>query len=162
MGLDEIKALIESQPGVEKVLDAATKAAHGLDHDRAGDLIAISDADAWFTYYYWLDDAKCPDYARTVEIHKKPGYDPVELFMDPAISFPKLAIVWRLVKKILGFRTLMDVIPLDASLVKGSHGRPADNDADGAVFITSDAGFVEEGPLAPTAVKDMILRHIFE
>jgi len=159
---DEVKALIEAQPGVEKVLDASTKAAHGLDHDRAGDLIAISDADSWFTYYYWLDEAKCPDFARTVEIHRKPGYDPVELFLDPAITFPKLAIAWRLVKKILGFRTLMDVIPLDASLVKGSHGRPADDDRHGAVFITSDAEFADHKPLAPTAVKDMILRHIFD
>ena len=82
--------------------------------------------------------------------------------MDPAITFPKVAIIWRLVKKILGFRTLMDVIPLDASLVKGSHGRPTDDDQEGAVFMTSDATFAEEGPLAPTAVKDMILRHVFE
>jgi len=160
--LAEVKALLEAQPGVEQVLDATTKVAHGLDHERAGDLVAISDADSWFTYYYWLDDAKCPDFARTVEIHRKPGYDPVELFLDPAISFPKLALAWRLLKKILGFRTLMDVIPLDATLVKGSHGRPTDNDADGAVFITSDAAFAEAEPLAPTAVKDMILRHIFD
>ena len=160
--LAEIKSLIEAQPGVEEVLDAAGKVERGLDHDRAGDLVAISDADSWFTYYYWLDDAKCPDFAPTVEIHRKPGYDPVELFMDPAITFPKVAIIWRLVKKILGFRTLMDVIPLDASLVKGSHGRPTDDDQEGAVFMTSDAAFAEEGPLAPTAVKDMILRHVFE
>tara|TARA_B100001964_G_scaffold27170_2_gene27176 strand:+ start:1862 stop:3247 length:1386 start_codon:yes stop_codon:yes gene_type:complete len=159
---EEIKALVEAQPGVEKVLDATNKAEYGLDHDRAGDLIAISNADSWFTYYYWLDDTKCPDFARTVEIHRKPGYDPVELFMDPAIKFPKVAVIWRLIKKILGFRTLMDVIPLDAALVKGSHGRPTDNDRDGAVFITSEPEFAEDGPLAPVAVKDMILRHLFD
>lgn len=160
--LNEVKALIESQPGVEKVLDASTKAEHGLNHERAGDLIAIAEADSWFTYYYWFDDAKCPDYARTVEIHRKPGYDPVELFLDPALPFPKLSIAWRLLKKMLGFRVLMDVISLDAALVKGSHGRPADNDQDGAVFITSDPAFASVGPLAPTAVKDLILQHIFE
>jgi len=158
----EVKALIESQSGVEKVLDHTNRAEHGLDHERAGDLVAISEADSWFTYYYWLDDAKCPDFARTVEIHRKPGYDPVELFLDPAIKIPKLALAWRLLKKMLGFRTLMDVIPLDATLVKGSHGRPADDPDHGAVFITSDAEFAAEGPLEPVAVKEMILNHVFD
>lgn len=160
--LAEVKALVEAQPGVEQVLDASNKAAHGLDHDRAGDLIAISDADSWFTYYYWFDDAKCPDYAHTVEIHRKPGYDPAELFFDQALPFPKLSVAWRLLKKILGFRTLMDVIGLDATLVKGSHGRPTDDENDGAVFITSDPAFAEAGPLQPTAVKEMILKHLFD
>lgn len=158
----EVKALIEALPGVERVLDADDKASLGLDHDRSGDLVAISDADSWFTYYYWLDDAKCPDFARTVDIHRKPGYDPVELFLDPALRLPKVSLAWRLLKKSLGFRTLMDVIPLDASLVKGSHGRPVDDDQEGAVFITSDPSFKEAGPMAPTAVKAMILRHLFE
>ena len=85
----------------------------------------LAHADSWFTYYYWLDDEKAPDYARTVDIHRKPGYDPVELFLDPSIRIPKLSIGWRLAKRTLGMRTLMDVIPLDATLVKGSHGRPS-------------------------------------
>jgi len=160
--LDDVKALIEAQPGVEKVLDGRTKGDLGLDHERAGDLVAVSEADSWFTYYYWLDDAKCPDFARTVEIHRKPGYDPVELFVDPRITFPRLSIGWRLIKKILGFRTLMDVIPLDATLVKGSHGRPTDDLNEGAVFMTSDPAFADTEPLSATAVKDMILKHIFD
>ena len=114
-------------------------ASYGLDHERSGELVLIAEPDAWFTYYYWLDDARAPDYARTVDIHRKPGYDPVELFLDPAIRVPPLALGSRLVRKKLGFRTLMDVIPLDASLVKGSHGRdprrpgegPAADDAAG-------------------------------
>ena len=157
-----VKSLVEGLPGVEKVLDGEGKAPAGLGHERAGELVAVSDADSWFTYYYWLDDARCPDFARTVEIHRKPGYDPVELFLDPALPFPKLSIVWRLVKKILGFRTLMDVIPLDASLVKGSHGRPTDRDEDGPVFITSEAALAPSAPLKATEVKDLILRHIFD
>ena len=93
--------------------------------------------DAWFTYYYWLDDAKAPDFARCVDIHRKPGYDPVELFLDPKIPAAKLKIVWRLLQKKLGFRMLMDVVPLDASLIKGSHGcRPASR-RDWPVFITT-------------------------
>ena len=109
--------------GVGEVLDEAGKREYGLDHERSGELVLIAEPDAWFTYYYWLDDEKAPDYARTVDIHRKPGYDPVELFLDPAIRVPPLALGSRLVRKKLGFRTLMDVIPLDATLVRGSHGR---------------------------------------
>ena len=79
--------------------------------------------DAWFTYYFWENDALAPDYARTIDIHRKPGYDPCELFLDPALRFPKLDIAKFLLKKKLGLRGLLEVIPLDASLVKGSHGR---------------------------------------
>jgi hypothetical protein len=109
--------------GVESVLGRTEKIEAGIDHPRAGDLITVATENAWFTYYYWLDDARAPDFARTVDIHRKPGYDPVELFLDPKIPLPKLKIAWRLLQKQLGFRMLMDVVPLDASLVKGSHGR---------------------------------------
>ena len=111
------------------MLDEDGKRATALDHPRSGELVAIAEPDAWFTYYYWLDDARAPDFARTVDIHRKPGYDPVELFLDPAIRCPKLTIGSTLLRKKLGFRTLMDVIPLDAALVKGSHGRLAGDPA---------------------------------
>jgi predicted AlkP superfamily pyrophosphatase or phosphodiesterase len=134
---NEVRSLVEKQPGVEKVLGAAEKAVAGIDHPRAGDLIAVSDAKSWFTYYYWLDDQRAPDFARCVDIHRKPGYDPVELFVDPALAFPKLKIAATLLRKKLGFRTLMDIIPLDATLVKGSHGRiPAP--AEYPLFITGN------------------------
>lgn len=121
--LPQVKELLEQTPGIEQVLDRQGKIQHHLDHERAGDLIAVADANSWFTYYYWLNDKHAPDFARLVEIHKKPGYDPVELFTDPAKPFVPLQIAWKLFKRKLGFRTLMDVIPLDASLVRGSHGR---------------------------------------
>ena len=70
------------------MLDRTEQAARHLDHERAGDFVAIAAPDAWFTYYYWLDDRRAPDFARTVDIHRKPGYDPVELFLDPAIRAP--------------------------------------------------------------------------
>ena len=110
-------------PAWKKFLGEPEKIAAGIEHPRAGDLIAVAAENAWFTYYYWLDDARAPDFARTVDIHRKPGYDPVELFLDPKIPLPKLKIAWRLLQKKLGLRMLMDVIPLDATLVKGSHGR---------------------------------------
>lgn len=112
----ELKEFLEGIEGVSEVRAS-------LDGDRSGDLVVVAEPDAWFTYYYWLDDALAPDFARTVDIHRKPGYDPVELFIDPAIKCPKWKIARFLLKKKLGFRGLLDVIPLDASLVKGSHGR---------------------------------------
>lgn len=116
--LGAVRATVEGVEGVAKVLDAAGKRAVGLDHARSGDLVAIAEEDAWFTYYYWEDERKAPDFARCVDIHRKYGYDPVELFLGVS----KLAVALKLLKKKLGFRGLMDVIPLDPSLVKGSHG----------------------------------------
>jgi predicted AlkP superfamily pyrophosphatase or phosphodiesterase len=132
----EVRSLLAGVPGIAELWDAGAQAAAGLRHERAGDLVAFAAEDAWFTYYYWLDDRCAPDFARCVDIHRKPGYDPVELFLDPAIPAVKLRIAWRLLQKKLGFRMLMDVIPLDASLVKGSHGtRPRDR-ADWPVLIS--------------------------
>jgi predicted AlkP superfamily pyrophosphatase or phosphodiesterase len=158
----EVRSILSTLPGVERVLDQETKPSFGLDHPRAGELIAISAPDSWFTYYYWFDDDRAPDYARTVDIHRKPGYDPVELFVDPALRAPKLAVGWRLAKRKLGFRTLMDVIPLDAALVKGSHGRVTDDPTDGPVLISSDAALLPRGPLVATEVKNLILAHVFQ
>jgi predicted AlkP superfamily pyrophosphatase or phosphodiesterase len=160
--IPEVKRIVAALVGVEQVLDQAGQGAIGLDHPRSGELVAITRADAWFTYYYWLDDRNAPDFARLVEIHRKPGYDPVELFFDPAFRFPKLAAGWRLAARRLGFAALMNVIPLDATLVKGSHGRPTDDPADGPVFLSSERRAAGEGPIAATDVKDVVLRHVFE
>lgn len=125
--LPQVRERVAQTPGVAEVLGADEKRARGIDHARAGDLIAVSAENAWFTYYYWTDEDRAPDFARCVDIHRKPGYDPVELFLDPDNRFVKLKIAYRLLQKRLGFRMLMDVIPTDASLVRGSHGaRPSD------------------------------------
>jgi len=158
----EVKALLESLPGVERVLDEAGKRQHGLDHARSGELVAIARADSWFTYYYFLEDDRAPDFARTVDIHRKPGYDPVELFIDPRLRLPKARIAWRLAQKILGFRYMMDVISLDAHLVKGSHGRPTDSPQLGPLFISSAPDLLSESSVAATDVKQLILDHVFE
>ncbi|MAB91355.1 MAG: alkaline phosphatase family protein [Planctomycetes bacterium] len=134
---DAVRDALAETPGVERVLEGDDRAAEGLHHERAGDLVLVADADAWFTYYFWSDDAVAPDYARTVDIHRKPGYDPAELLLDPALPLPKLKIARRLLAKKLGFRNTLDVIGLDASVVKGSHGRRADDPADGPVLISS-------------------------
>ena len=159
--VDAVRALLERVPGIESVLDRAGQAAIGLDHERAGDLVAISSADRWFTYYYWTNDAVAPDFARTVDIHRKPGYDPAELFLDPALALPKVKIAATLARKKLGFRYLMEVVPLDASLVRGSHGRVTDRLDDGPVFISSEKQAMGD-VVESTAVRDLILQHLFE
>lgn len=159
--IGEARALVERLQGVESVLEGAGIAAHGLNHGRSGELIAIAASDSWFTYYYWLDDSRAPDFARTVDIHRKPGYDPAELFLDPAIRMPKLKIGYTLAKKALGFRYLLEVIPLDASLVRGSHGRITDRADDGPVFISSEKNAVR-GVMEPTSVRDAMLAHLFD
>lgn len=160
--IGEVRRIVESLPGVERVLDRSELHLVALDHPRSGELIAIARPDAWFAYYYWLDDARAPDFARLVEIHRKPGYDPVELFLNPAVRFPRIAIGWRLAKRALGLRTLMDLIPLDAELVKGSHGRPTESEADGPLFISSEARIVPQKALSATDVKALILAHVFD
>jgi hypothetical protein len=141
-------------------LGKAEKSAAGIDHPRAGDLMAVAKENAWFTYYYWLDDACAPDFARTVDIHRKPGFDPVELFLDPNIPLPKLKIAWRLLQKKLGFRMLMDVIPLDATLVKGSHGRRPADKKNWPVFITSQPEFLGTEQIESTDVFQILMRHL--
>jgi hypothetical protein len=123
--------------------------------------VLVSRADRWFSYYFWLDDARAPDYARTVDIHLKPGYDPVELFLDPKITFPTLKVGRRLLARKLGFRNLLDVIGLDATLVKGSHGRVTDRAEEGPLFMSSVPELLPEGDVPATAVKDILLRHVF-
>jgi predicted AlkP superfamily pyrophosphatase or phosphodiesterase len=157
--IEEVKRMLEAVDGVERVLDDAAKREMHLDHPRSGELVAISKPDAWFTYYYWLDDARAPDFARTVDIHRKPGYDPAELFLDPNLPAPKLKIAKNLLKKRLGFRCLMDVIPLDASLVKGSHGRPASQPAEGPLFMTQQSDLITGSHVQATDVCELILKH---
>ncbi len=157
--LSEVGEALAAVPGVASVLGRAEKQAAGLDHPRAGDWVAVSREDAWFTYYYWLDDTRAPDFARCVDIHRKPGYDPVELFTDPSLSplALKAKIAWRLLRKKLGFRMLMDLIPLDAGLVGGSHGcRPASH-LDGPMLIAPRTAEIPDS-LDATQVRDALLR----
>jgi predicted AlkP superfamily pyrophosphatase or phosphodiesterase len=153
---------LEELPGVEQVLAGSTRAEAGLDHPNAGQLVAVSDARSWFTYYYWEGRDAEPDFARTVDIHRKPGYDPCEMFLDPALRFPMLRIARRVAQKKLGMRYAMDVIPVNAELVKGSHGRLADDPLDGPVWLSSLpfdqlGGAPDDGQVAMTSVKQRVL-----
>lgn len=159
--LAEVRKIIEATEGVARVLDDAGKREYHLDHNRGGDLVALAAADAWFTYYYWLDDARAPDFARAVDIHRKPGYDPAELFIDPAIAIPPLKIAWTLLKKKLGFRTVMQLIPLSGDQVKGSHGLEATDTAHAPMLMSNRPDLLPatEG-LSPTDVCGVLLRHL--
>ncbi|MBM3822286.1 MAG: alkaline phosphatase family protein [Verrucomicrobia bacterium] len=156
---DDVARVLRSVPGVDQLLEGDAKRAWGVDHARAGDLIAIAAPNAWFTYYYWMEDRVAPDFARCVDIHRKPGYDPVELFLDPKIPAVKARIAWRLLQKKLGFRMLMDVIPLDAGLVGGSHGRPVDDPIDGPVLIVPDRK-EERETLESTDIAGILLKRM--
>ncbi|MCH9697075.1 MAG: alkaline phosphatase family protein [Gammaproteobacteria bacterium] len=159
--IPEIKELLESCEDIDAVLCQDNKQAMGINHPRSGELIAIANPNAWFTYYFWKNDAKAPDFARTVDIHRKPGYDPVELFVDPQIPLPSLKVAQRLTQKKLGMRMLMDVIGLDATLVKGSHGRLASSDKESPVLISSIPGMLESAN-ALTDVESLIFKYFDE
>jgi len=148
---NKVKGLLEKVSGIELILDKTAQQTYHIDNDRSGDLVLMADAESWFTYYFWLDDAVAPDYARAVDIHKKPGYDPVEMFMTS-----KARAAYKLACKLAGFRYVMDVIPLDATLIKGSHGRTHIADEYKAVLITDDA----EKDVQPTDVFDIIWKSL--
>jgi len=156
--LSEVRKVLESTPGVAYVLGHVEKNYAGLDHPRSGDLIVVAEPKFWFTYYFWMEDDVAPDFARCVDIHRKCGYDPVELFLDPKIKNPKLAIGARLLRSKLGIRGLFDIIPLDASLVKGSHGAQAEDKADWPVLI----GDLPHLPRGREVNAQDVRRHLFE
>ena len=156
----EVRALLEQTPGVARVLSDTDKIDAGISHARAGDLVGVAAENAWFTYYYWDDDDRAPDYARTVDIHRKPGYDPCELFIDPRLGSGRLRVARRLLQKRLGFRMLMDVVPLDATLVRGSHGGcPASTD-DWPVVVTQKHYRIPDNEIASTDVYGIIRDHV--
>ncbi|MGP3972180.1 nucleotide pyrophosphatase/phosphodiesterase family protein [Streptomyces sp. 6N223] len=152
-----VAKLAAELPGVDLVLDREAQREHGLDHERSGELVLVASPGAWFTYYYWLDDGRAPDFARGVEIHRKPGYDPAELFLDPADPRgAKLRAGLGLARKKLGLRYAMNVVPLDGRWVRGTHGRLPDDPEDGPVALCSDRASARDG-LAATDVRDLML-----
>jgi len=154
--LPGIRKLLEATPGIARVLDAAQQKELFIDHPRSGELVLIAEPGHWFSYYYWLDDARAPDFAPTVDIHRKPGFDPAELFIDPALKLPRLRIARRLLQKKLGMRYLLDVIALNGEQVKGSHGRLPEDPARGPLVIVSNPAFAVDR-LAMTGIKQLML-----
>ncbi len=159
--IEEVRELLEAVPGIGAVLTEDGKRQLGLDHARSGELVLLAAPDSWFTYYFWQDDAVAPDYARTVDIHNKPGFDPVELFVDPEIRFPMLKVGGILARKKLGYRYKMNVIPLDATLVKGSHGVVTGEPHNTPIFASSEPQLIDSDSMAAVDVQARILDHLF-
>ncbi|WP_243374177.1 nucleotide pyrophosphatase/phosphodiesterase family protein [Geotalea sp. SG265] len=159
--VEGVAALFRQVPGIEHVLDARSKKEWGLGHRRSGELVLVAGREYWFSYYYWTDDGKAPDYARTVNIHAKPGYDPCELFFDPKLRFPALRVGFSLLKQCLGLRALMELIPLDAGLVKGSHGRLPEDPGELPLLISSEPHLLGSDQIAAQDVFHVILDHVF-
>jgi predicted AlkP superfamily pyrophosphatase or phosphodiesterase len=155
----DVRRILHNTPGIGEVYEGTERAKIGLDHPRAGDFVVLAERDSWFTYYYWFEESRAPDFAHTVDIHRKPGYDPVELFLDPSIRYPKVKIGGKLLQRRLGMNPQMDVIPTDATLVKGSHGLPTRLREHGPMLIASPGVNVsgEAEAIDATAVYDVIL-----
>jgi predicted AlkP superfamily pyrophosphatase or phosphodiesterase len=133
----EIAELFQDKPGIAEVLVGEERSRYALDHPRSGEVILVSTSDSWQAYYWWLSDDRAPRFARTVDIHRKPGYDPVELFFDPATKS----------------------IPLDASLVKGSHGAPATDRSRRSVILASEPIMFPGHAVADTDVFGIVMKH---
>ncbi len=160
--VNEVRDVVSGLEGVEQVLDAEEKREHGLDHPRSGELIAIAQSDRWFSYYYWLDDERAPDFARTVDIHRKPGYDPVELFIDGRISWPMLKVGAHVMRQKLGMRSLLEVVSVqETARVRGSHGRLTEDPADGPLVISSRPDLLAGETVEATGFKQLVLDHVF-
>ena len=126
LSIREVQSVVAGMAGVETV---AAPEHFGLQHSRSGELVALAKKGAWFAYPYWKSGENPPDYAQTIDIHRKPGYDPCELFLGSKFNLGR-----RILQKKLGLRTRFDIICPDESLVKGSHGRPVYGDK-GPVFV---------------------------
>ncbi len=134
--IGRVKSLFAGREGIDEVLVGDGLARYELNHERSGEIVLVSTPNSWQAYYWWLDDSRAPKFARTVDIHRKPGYDPIELHFDPATKS----------------------IPLDATRVKGSHGAPAREKSQHGVMLTSQPGVLEGPPMADIDVFDLVLR----
>lgn len=160
--INELKSLLKKHAEIDLVLDKEEQIEHNINHKRSGELVLVAKQDFWFTYYYWLDDKKAPDFARNVDIHNKPGYDPVEMFTDPKKKLMTARIIFKLLKKKLGFRSMLDVIPLDANLIRGSHGAVSIDPKYYPILAQNNTQHVSNNVLKPTDVHQIILDNIFQ
>lgn len=156
---DAAREALSTAKGVSAVLSGPERAAIGLDHERSGELVLLSARDRWFAHDWWTDAARAPDYQRTVDIHRKPGYDPRELFLDPAKPLVKARLLAKVLARKFGFRNLLDVIPLDTSLVRGSHGLVPPSPDVGPVLVSDDPRVPFEAA-DQRGVKEFLLRRL--
>ncbi|MCA9249218.1 MAG: alkaline phosphatase family protein [Planctomycetales bacterium] len=128
--------LFRGAAGVAEVLVGEERAKYGLAHQRSGEIVLVSTANSWQAYYWWFDDSRAPDFARTVDIHRKPGYDPCEMIFDPATKG----------------------ISLDATLIRGSHGAPAASASQCGVLLSSEPNVLPGDQLRDIDVARLVLK----
>ena len=143
-----VNDLLGDLPGIDDICCGDECAELGLDHPRSGEMVLFAEPHAWFAYPYWTDDAHAPDFARTIDIHRKPGFDPCEMLYDPRLKSPRAAAAYRVLRKKLGLRYRMDVIPLDPTLIRGSHGLRAADPLDKPLLVTDTPGSDQPQPMA--------------
>lgn len=134
--IDRIAQRFADEPGIAEVLVGPQRAKYALDHPRCGEIVLISEPSSWQAYYWWFDDARAPDHARTVDIHRKPGYDPVELHWDAATRS----------------------VPLDATLVGGSHGAPVRDSFQRGVLMASQAETLPAAGVRDIDIAPLVLQ----
>jgi predicted AlkP superfamily pyrophosphatase or phosphodiesterase len=134
--VEKVAELFRHHQGIAEVLVGRQREKYDLAHERAGEVVLISTPNSWQAYYWWLADSRAPKFARTVDIHRKPGYDPVEMHLDLATKS----------------------IPLDATLVRGSHGAPALEESQRGVIVASEKGVLVGRVLSDTDVCELVLR----
>lgn len=154
--VDEVRDLLARVPGVEAAISGDARKDIGLDHPRSGEIVLVSDTDRWFAYPYWREGHE-PDFARTVDIHRKPGYDPCELILDPTRPLLGARLAAKVLARKLGVRCTLDPVPLDPSLVRGSHGRVRQPIGLEPVLFGDGLERIGAGPLPMSAVRDAIL-----
>ncbi len=135
--IDQVKHLFQGQEGIDQVLALEQRCQLQMNHKRSGEVILVSSPNSWQAYYWWLEDSQAPNFARTVDIHRKPGYDPVELHFDKKTK----------------------TIPLDASLIRGSHGAPAVSQEQQGVLLSSTADLLTKATIRETDIFDLVLDH---
>jgi predicted AlkP superfamily pyrophosphatase or phosphodiesterase len=155
---EKVLGILNKTKGIKCVLDDIEKKFHRIDHQRSGDLIAVAESQSWFTYYYWQKEEHAPDFAKTVDIHKKPGYDPLEMFLEKT-PFIKVKTGYKLLRKKMGFRYLMDVISMDPALIKGSHGSANISKEYYPILISKDV--VSKSEINAPDVYSVIWEHLF-
>jgi len=131
---DDVTRVFSSND-VGTILDDKLKTIHHIDNAKSGDIILCAKKNSWFNYYWWTDASSAPEFTFTVDIHRKPGYDPLELFIDPKSK----------------------TISHDTSLIKGSHGIIDENE-NNHPLLASTIPFQSKSNIDVTFIAPSILK----
>jgi predicted AlkP superfamily pyrophosphatase or phosphodiesterase len=155
-----VRAILEAVSGVREVFDTAAQVDLGIDHPRSGELIATSTPRAFFSYPYWFEANKQPDFADCVAVFDKIGTDTCELFLKPGLA-GKLHTAKRLAQLGLGLKVPFDIVDTNDANVRGAR-RIARNDPQRGAAAISSWNLGRTGPVPMEDLKDLILARMFD